>query len=112
MCIYVVAYDNSIAEYDESVLIIGRPVNPLDTVNQNTTFLIIDDDGLYSTIAVIGNKNIFLCVGVDVVVRPNDLNITEGGVMEVCVEFAEGQIPAERVVMLSVSETSSMFISV
>ena len=44
----------------------------------------------------------------DLVVRPSDLNITEGGVMEVCVEFAEGQIPAERVVMLSVSETSSM----
>ena len=40
--------------------------------------------------------------------RPGDVNITEGGVMEVCVEFAEGQIPAERVVMLSVSETSSM----
>ena len=50
----------------------------------------------------------FLCVGVDLVVRPSDLSITEGGVMEVCVEFAEGQIPAERVVMLSVSETSSM----
>ena len=28
--------------------------------------------------------------------------------MEVCVEFTEGQIPAERVVMISVSETSSM----
>ena len=42
--------------------------------------------------------------------RPSDLNIAEGGVMEICVEFAEGQIPAERVVMLSVSETSSMFL--
>jgi hypothetical protein len=48
VCIYIMAYDDSIAEYhDESVLIIVRPVNPLDTVNQNTTFLIIDDDGLY-----------------------------------------------------------------
>ena len=36
--------------------------------------------------------------------RPSDLNITEGGVMEVCVELAEGQIPAERVVILTVSE--------
>ena len=51
-----------------------------------------------------------VCVGVDLVVRPSDLNIAEGGVMEICVEFAEGQIPAERVVMLSVSETSSMFL--
>ena len=41
-------------------------------------------------------------------VRPSDLNITEGGMTEVCVEFAEGQIPAERVVMIFVSETSSM----
>ena len=40
--------------------------------------------------------------------RPSDLNLMEGGVMEVCVEFAEGEIPAERVVMISVSETSSM----
>ena len=40
--------------------------------------------------------------------RPSDLSITEGDVMEVCVEFTEGQIPAERVVMISVSETSSM----
>ena len=40
--------------------------------------------------------------------RPGDLSITEGGMMEVCVEFTEGQIPAERVVMISVSETFSM----
>lgn len=40
--------------------------------------------------------------------RPNDLNITESNVMQVCVEFIEEQIPAERMVMLSVSETSSM----
>ena len=40
--------------------------------------------------------------------RPRDLKIAEGGMMEICVEFAEGQIPAERVVMLSISETSSM----
>jgi hypothetical protein len=45
---------------------------------------------------------------VDLVVRPSDLNITEGDVMEVCVEFAEGQIPAERLVTLYVSETSGM----
>ena len=35
------------------------------------------------------------------------MNITEGGVMEICVEFAEGQIPAERVVMFYISESSS-----
>ena len=40
--------------------------------------------------------------------RPSDLNLMEGDMMEVCVEFAEGQIPAERVVNLTVSETSSM----
>ena len=50
----------------------------------------------------------YICIGVDLVVRPGDLNITEGGVIEVCVELTERQIPAERVVMLSVSETSSM----
>ena len=48
VCVFVVAYDDSIAEYDESVLIIVRPDNPLDVVNQNTTLLIIDNDGLYS----------------------------------------------------------------
>ena len=47
-------------------------------------------------------------VGVNLVVRPNDVNITEGDdMMKICVEFVEGQIPAERAVMLSVSETSS-----
>jgi hypothetical protein len=44
------AFNDEIAEYDESVLIIVRPVNALDTVNQNTTLLIIDDDGLYNNI--------------------------------------------------------------
>ena len=39
---------------------------------------------------------------------PREVNITEGDVTEICVEFAEGQIPAKRVVMLSVSESSSM----
>jgi hypothetical protein len=53
-------------------------------------------------------QQLLFCTGVDLVVRPTDLNITEGGVMEVCVEFAEGQIPAERLVILTVSETSSM----
>ena len=48
VCVYVVAYDDPIAEYDESVLIIIRPDNPLDVVNQNTTLLINDNDGLYS----------------------------------------------------------------
>jgi hypothetical protein len=48
---------------------------------------------------------------VDLIVRPSDLNITEGGVMEVCVEFAEGQILADRAVMLSVSEVSGMYAS-
>ena len=42
------------------------------------------------------------------VVRPSDVDVTEGGVREICVEFTEGQIPAERVVMLSVYESSSM----
>ena len=44
--------------------------------------------------------------------RPSDLNITEGGVMEVCVEFAEGQIPAERVVILTVSENFGTYVSI
>ena len=48
------------------------------------------------------------CVGVNLVVRPSEVNIAEGSVMEICVELAEGQIPAERVIMLSVSETFSM----
>ena len=47
-------------------------------------------------------------VGVNLVVQPNNVNITESDdMMKICVEFAEGQIPAERAVMLSVSETSS-----
>jgi hypothetical protein len=45
---------------------------------------------------------------VNLVVRPRNISILEGGIGEVCVEFAEGQIPAERVVTLSVSESSSM----
>ena len=48
VCVFVVAYDDSIAEFDESVLIVVRPDNPLDVVNQNTTLLIFDNDGLYS----------------------------------------------------------------
>ena len=47
-------------------------------------------------------------IGVDLVVLPSDVNIIEGEMKEICVEFAEGQIPAERIVMLSVSESSSM----
>ena len=50
MCVDVLAYDDEIAEYDESVLIIVRPVNHLDVVNQNTSFLIMDNDGLYSIV--------------------------------------------------------------
>ena len=48
VCVDVLAYDDEIAEYDESVLIIVSPVNPLDVVNQNTTLLIMDNDGLYN----------------------------------------------------------------
>lgn len=48
VCVFVVAYDDEIAEYDESVLIIVRPVNPLDVVNQNASFLVMDNDGLYN----------------------------------------------------------------
>ena len=40
--------------------------------------------------------------------RPNEVNVTEGGVVEICVEFAEGQMPAERLVTLFVAETPSM----
>ena len=48
MCISIATNNDEIPEYDESVLIIVRPDNPLDVVNQNTTLLIVDDDGLYS----------------------------------------------------------------
>ena len=54
------------------------------------------------------NLMIHSCVGVNLVVRPSDVNIAEGSVVEICVELAEGQILAERVIMLSVSETFSM----
>ena len=47
----------------------------------------------------------------DLVVRPTDLNLMEGDVTEVCVEFAEGQIPAERVVILTVSENFGTYVS-
>ena len=47
MCVDVLAYDDEIADNNESVLIIVSPVNPLDVVNQNTTLLIMDNDGLY-----------------------------------------------------------------
>ena len=55
VCVYVVAYDDSIAEFNESVLILARPNSPLDLVNQLTTLLIIDDDGLY-------NRNYYITV--------------------------------------------------
>ena len=42
--------------------------------------------------------------------RPSEVNVTEGGVVEICVEFAEGQIPAERIVRFSVTESPSMFL--
>ena len=51
---------------------------------------------------------IFIFAGVDLVVIPSNVNISEGEVREICVEFAQGQIPAERTVMLSVSVASSM----
>ena len=47
-CIPIATSNDAIPEYDESLLIIVRPDNPLDVVNQNTTLLIIDNDGLYS----------------------------------------------------------------
>ena len=52
VCVFVVANNDVIAEYDESVLIIVSPVNPLDVVNQNTSFLIMDNDGLYIKINI------------------------------------------------------------
>jgi hypothetical protein len=39
--------DDIIAENDEIVLVIMTPVNPLDVINQNTTLLFIDTDGLH-----------------------------------------------------------------
>ena len=50
VCIFVVANDDPIAEYEESVQIIVTPDNDLDMVidNQNTTFVIIDNDGPYN----------------------------------------------------------------
>ena len=39
---------------------------------------------------------------------PRDVSTTEGTMTEICVEFAAGWILVERVVMLSVSESSSM----
>ena len=47
VCIDVMAYDDEIAENDERVQIIVSPVNPLDVINQNTSFFIMDNDGLY-----------------------------------------------------------------
>ena len=52
VCVDVLANDDEIAEYDESVLIIVRPVSPVDVVNQNTSFLIMDNDGLYIIIII------------------------------------------------------------
>lgn len=40
--------------------------------------------------------------------RPSEVNVTEGGVVEICVEFAEGQMAAERLVTLFVAEAPSM----
>ena len=113
VCVYIVTNNDSIAEYEESVQIIVRPDNPLDVVDLNITFLIIDSDGLYNIIvyelySIAVNIMVFHCAGVNFVVLVREVNMTEGEVREICVEFAEGQIPAERVVMLSVSESSSM----
>lgn len=50
------------------------------------------------------------CAGVvDLVVRPSEVSITEGDAVEICVEFAEGQMPVERIVALSVSESFGMY---
>ena len=47
VCVLFLVRGDEIAENDERVQIIVSPVNPLDVVNQNTTLLIMDNDGLY-----------------------------------------------------------------
>ena len=44
----------------------------------------------------------------DLIVEPRNVNLTEGGSVEICVEFAQGQILAERMVTFSASEPPSM----
>ena len=41
---------------------------------------------------------------------PREVSITEGDVTEICVEYML-PIPAERAIMLSISESSSMSLS-
>ena len=53
VCVYVVAFDDSIAEFNESVLIVPRPDNPLDVINQVTTLFITDINGLCSIISCV-----------------------------------------------------------
>lgn len=45
VCVSINATPDSVPEDNESVQIIVTPNNPLDVVNQNITFLIIDNDG-------------------------------------------------------------------
>ena len=47
VCVSINTISDAIPEDDESVQVIVTPNNPLDVVNQNITFLIIDDDGQY-----------------------------------------------------------------
>lgn len=102
--------NDAIPENDERLLIIVIPVNPLDVAIQNTTLLIIDNDGLCSRNRFKLIKLIYtiFCVGVNLVVSPQNVNIMEGEIGEICVEFTQGQILAERAVTFSVSESSSM----
>ena len=44
----------------------------------------------------------------NLVVRPSDVSITEDDVLEICVELAEGQIPAERAIILLAFEDFGM----
>lgn len=48
VCVYVVAFDDSIAEFNESILIVPRPDNPLDVINQITRLFITDINGPFS----------------------------------------------------------------
>ena len=62
VCVSINTTSDAIPEDDESVQVIVTPNNPLDVVNQNITFLIIDNDGQYCIqIKLLAfNKNISL----------------------------------------------------
>ena len=46
VCVLVEAYDDSIAEVNESVILLARPDNLFNEINQITILRIIDNDGL------------------------------------------------------------------